>query len=1106
MAETATEKATSGVVQAIIDNYGYSLEDAQAMYSAATSNASNLIDPGIVEAYEDSLAAVQEDIAERQSNIISDAVAKGLTEEQAQAAIAESKANIAAKVAELQANKGDEPQPTDVKSPEFIDRIFTPPSPETIASIGEGGIYDTHYGINRPAYMDALKNTLDDLTKPAPAPAPAPDPDPAPDPAPAPAPAPAPGGPKTPGGSTTPDGPAPGGPTPDGPAPAPAPPADSNTFGPTGPQFGGDFVPTVPETAVQNVPAGGVAVVNPSVPQTVVQQVSPVTYQPTPVTLPPAAAPSGPSVPLPTSITSPTTSYVAGSPAPMAAIPGTFSTPLATAGTSAVPSQVTYKTHYAGTAGAVPQTLVTTAPGSGQTYTSGYRTVYYVNDLGQRIMITEFNGQPVTYVPPGFRRENTTAMSEGGDVSLAKKFLGFEGPPDQLDNFLQSNPAAAARMGKYRQAMSNMSQPTQQMYQGGPVRGFTNGGIPTDLRFTPYDEATIAKYPEFAGKGVYNYGSGADTKVFRPPAGFDFAEYQKNPTGYTIPNPTPPTPTPAPAPTPTPAAPSPLAQMTSNLVSQTMQPIQALPSFIQPTAPDFIPVDAGQVTPIAPFAEAATVGTTQQSAMPILPTVSQMTPTSVAPDIQTQTDKLKPAQGVIVPGSTIDPEEGTSSLDIKAAQGNAIDVTGPTARKLETDPVTGESEIISGSANAETAAAFAEAKEAKTATPSKQATVQGQLEGLMAQFEGGNTPAWASGAMRAATSTMIARGLGASSMAGQAIIQAAMESALPIAQIDAATQAQFEAQNLSNRQQRAMLAAQQRAQFIGQEFDQAFQARVQNAAKIADVANMNFNSRQQIALEDSRAANTMELNNLSNRQAMVMAEAAALSQLDMANLSNRQQASVQNASNFLQMDMANLSNRQQTEVFKAQQNIQALFTDQAADNASEQFNATSDNQTNQFFANLANQTGQFNATQQNAMDQFNINSVNALREFNSGLQQQRDQFNAQNGLIIAQANAQWRQNLATLNTAAQNESNMNFAQTINSLTSSNLDSIWQRERDMLSMAFQVSESNAERANSIILQKMAADASIDVAQLQAQIQAAGQEGRGIFDLFTSIVGL
>ena len=1081
---------TQGIVNAIMkldkpDGTKYTEAEAQAMYDAVPKPG---IDPAIVEAYENSLEAVQKDLATRQTNVISNAVAEGvLTEEQAQAAIDASRATIDQKVEEMQA-AGYEPKPTD----------FT--SPETIASIGEGDIYDTHYGVNRPAYMNALAalNTAPGAPEPTPTPTPEPDAPATPEPEPAPAPEPTPTATPTPTPAPTP-----------APAPAPAPPADPSTFGPTGPQFGGDFVPTVPATAVQNVPAGGVAVVNPSVPQTVVQQVSPVTYQPTPVTPPPPAAPSGPSVPVPTSITSPTTSYVAASPAPMAAIPGTFSTPLATAGTSAVPSQVTYKTHYAGTAGAVPQTLVTTAPGSGQQYTTGYQTVYYVNDLGQRIMITEFNGQPVTYVPPGFYRQKTTttttAMSEGGDVSLAKKFLGFNGPPQQLNNFLAANPAAAARMGKYRQAMSNMSQPIQQMYQGGPVRGFTNGGIPTDLRFTPYDEATIAKYPDqnLAGKGVYNYGSGADTKIFKPPTGFDFAEYQKNPTGYTIPTPEP---TPPPAPTPAPVAPNPLAQMTSNLVSQTMQPIQALPSFIQPTAPDFVPIDAGQVTPIAPFAEAATVGNVQQSAMPIIPTVSQMAPTSVAPDVQTQTDKLKPAQGVIVPGSTIDPKEGTSSLDIKAAQGNAIDVTGPTARKLETDPVTGESEIISGSANAETAAAFAEAKEAKTATPSKQATVQGQLEGLMAQFEGGNTPAWASGAMRAATSTMIARGLGASSMAGQAIVQAAMESALPIAQMDAQTQAQFEAQNLSNRQQRAMLAAQQRAAFIGQEFDQEFQSRVANAAKISDVANMNFNSKQQIALEDSRAANTMELNNLSNKQAGVMAEAAALSQLDMANLSNRQQAAVQNAQNFLQMDMTNLSNKQQTEVFKAQQNIQALFTDQAAENASEQFNAANDNQTNQFFANLASQTGQFNSTQQNAMDQFNINSVNALREFNSGLQQQRDQFNAQNGLVIAQANAQWRQNLATLNTAAQNESNMNFAQTINSLTSSNLDSIWQRERDMLSMAFQVSEGNSDRANSIILQKMAADSTIEAAELQATIGAAQSKGNFVAELFKRLIPL
>ena len=802
-----------------------------------------------------------------------------------------------------------------------------------------------------------------------------------------------------------------------------------------------EIVQTTPSTEVLQLKPGEVAPIDPSTPKTVVQQVAPVTQTQTPQATP----------------------FVMPGSVPQT---GTVATPVPTAGLSAVPGQVTYKTSYAGTAGAVPQTVLTSTPGSGEEITSGYQQVPYINpQTNQVIIVTEFNGNPITYIPPGFVRQTPMAeqqtveqptpqstpqspvdrplpgsdiepgssggtfrdindgmiFSQGGDVTLARKFLGFpeDAPDNQLDNFLQSSPAAAARMGKYRQAMMNM------------------GGM--------------------------RMGAQAGTTVVNP-----------------------------------------LAQQSANLVGQTMQPIQAPIAGLQPTPAEFIPVDAGMTTPMAPFAQAATTGTTQQAPMPTVTPTATMTPATAATGIQTVTDALAPAQGTVQAQVNAAQQATTSVTGMEAAQGAAIKVEGPTARKLETDPVTGESEIISGAANAETAAAFTEAKQAEEATPSKQATVQGQLEGLMAQFEGGNTPSWAAGAMRSATNAMISRGLGASSIAGQAIVQAAMESAIPIAQIDAATQAQFEAQNLSNRQQRAMLAAQQRAQFIGQEFDQAFQARVQNAAKIADVANMNFTAEQQIALEDSRAANTVNLNNLSNRQSMVMAEAAALSQLDMANLSNRQQAAVQNASNFLQMDMANLSNRQQTEVFKAQQNIQALFTDQAAENAAEQFNAANQNQTDQFFANLAGQTSQFNAVQANAMDQFNVNSVNALREFNSQIQQQRDLFNAQNGLVIAQANAQWRQNLATLNTAAQNESNMAFAQTINALTSTNLDAIWQRERDIMSMAFQVSESNADRANSIILQKMAADAEIDVAELQAKIGAAESKGNFFAELVKTVL--
>jgi hypothetical protein len=776
------------------------------------------------------------------------------------------------------------------------------------------------------------------------------------------------------------------------------------------PTSGGDFVSVIPSTEVVDLPAGETPVVDPNVPRTVVQQVTPPTYQtPTPVATP----------------TTPTT--------------GTYTQPLQTAGLSAVPQQVTYKTHYAGTAGAVPQSLITTAPGTGEQYTTGYQTVYYYNKFfpQQRIPVTEFNGKPTTYVPPNFVREGSQVVAQ--QPTADQGGLGAGVDQNQVGSEMMNQPVEAAR--------------------GAYINGYAEGGM-TDVELEgkyriytkqfgytgPKTREAIEQFenarPEVKRKGM---AIGGYVRKFN--TGGYVQGYQEG--GLTKEQ---------------------LAAMQASAVSQTMQPMQATTAMIQPTTGEFIPVDAGQATPISPFAEVATVGTVAQADMPTTMAPGVADVTTVTPDVQAETEALTAATGAITPGAQITAAqgEGTSVSNLEAAQGTATMMDNPVQRNIQ------EGELISGVANAETAAQYTEQIEAATATPTKQATVQGQLEGLMAQFEGGETPAWAAGSMRTAMQTLAARGLGASSLAGQAVIQAAMEAALPIAQMDAQTQAQFESQNLSNRQQRAMLAAQQRASFLGQEFDQAFQARVQNSVRIGDIANMNFTAEQQVALENSRAANTMNLNNLSNRQALVLAEASALSNMDMANLSNRQQAAVQNAQNFLQMDMANLSNEQQTAIFKAQQNIQALFTDQAANNAASQFNASSENQTSQFFASLANQTSQFNASQQNAMDQFNVNSTNALREFNSELQQQRDLFNASNGLVIAQANAQWRQNIATINTAVQNQSNMDFAKTINALTASNMDQIWQRERDIMSFAFAAAESAADRAANIALAKLTAD--------------------------------
>lgn len=485
---------------------------------------------------------------------------------------------------------------------------------------------------------------------------------------------------------------------------------------------------------------------------------------------------------------------------------------------------------------------------------------------------------------------------------------------------------------------------------------------------------------------------------------------------------------------------------------------------IKVTPGTLIDPNAGRVE-AAPKIDTATVTNVEDAAKPVVTPASLVEAATAAEDVKKETAKLDAAQGTVSKDATVvAAQQKDSSLEGRqASTGTGILMDNPVQRQVE------EGEMISGSAvDAAKVNKLAESIQAAEATPTKQATVQGQLEGLMQQFEGGNTPAWAAGAMRAANAALAARGLGASSMAGQAVIQAAMESALPIAQVDASTFAQFEGQNLSNRQQTALFAAQQRATFLGQEFDQNFQTRVMNAAKVSDIANMNFTAEQNIAMENSRIVNTVNLENLNNRQAMTMAQAAALANLDMANLSNRQQAAVQNAQAFLQMDMANLDNNQQATMFRAQSNVQALFTDQAAKNAARQFNASSENQTNQFFADLSSRVSMFNAEQGNAMKQFNAGETNATRKFNAQLETQREQFNATNSLVIAQANAQWRQNVATLNTAAQNTANLEAAKNQNNLTTLALDNIWQKERDILSFAFQSYESAKDRSMELML--------------------------------------
>lgn len=69
------------------------------------------------------------------------------------------------------------------------------------------------------------------------------------------------------------------------------------------------------------------------------------------------------------------------------------------------------------------------------------------------------------------------------------------------------------------------------------------------------------------------------------------------------------------------------------------------------------------------------------------------------------------------------------------------------------------------------------------------------------------------------------------------------------------------------------------------------------------------------------------------------------------------------------------------------------------------------------------------------------------------MKNQREQFNAQNAVVIAQSNAQWRRQIATADTASLNRANELNARSTLELSTLAYNNTWQLYKDILSLLF-----------------------------------------------------
>ena len=360
----------------------------------------------------------------------------------------------------------------------------------------------------------------------------------------------------------------------------------------------------------------------------------------------------------------------------------------------------------------------------------------------------------------------------------------------------------------------------------------------------------------------------------------------------------------------------------------------------------------------------------------------------------------------------------------------------------------------------------------------QEALVSNQLDTLLKGIESGEIPTWAKPAVAAVEQMLAQRGMSASTVGRDNLVNTIIQSSIPLAQANAQAIQQSVAQEKTLISQEALANAQ---------FQQ--QTALQNANNVFRLDLAQFTADQQTSLANSKFLQTVSLQNATAEQQGIIQNAVLQSQANLVEADTNTKLAIQNAKAFLQTDLANLNVEQQANVLKAQQEQQRMLSNQAAVNAAAQFNATSENQTEQFMANLAAQMSQFNSAQQNATKQFNATQANAaaardagriadvnrlnaqlktqIDQFNANQDFARNQWNAQNAAAVEASNVQWRRQANTANTAAQNAVNLQNAQNAFNLSSQAQAFLWQELRDNADYVFRAAENEKNRVASLI---------------------------------------
>ena len=279
-----------------------------------------------------------------------------------------------------------------------------------------------------------------------------------------------------------------------------------------------------------------------------------------------------------------------------------------------------------------------------------------------------------------------------------------------------------------------------------------------------------------------------------------------------------------------------------------------------------------------------------------------------------------------------------------------------------------------------------------------EATVAGQLAGLQSDVSaglqpGGTMPIWARTAADLVESKMAQRGMGQSSMYAEAMAEGIMRGALPIAQADAQVYKDKIFQNLSNRQQAAILNAQN--------------------YMTMDMANLSNN--QQASLTNIQLKQQSLLTDQAANNAALQFNAANVQQQEQFFDSLKSGIEIQNAQRSDAIAQFNAAEGNKISAMNVGNNIAVNEANANRTQAIEQFNSQ-----------LQDSRDKFNVENQRVIDQSNAQWRRTINTANTAAVNAANQTNAANALALSNYGMsalwqEWRDEADWVNTASENK-------------------------------------------------------------------------------------